>query len=53
MNLCVACGEPAPEGYQLCWSCRHKAKLPEEQECESCRIDFGDRKNSGLLEDET
>lgn len=51
MNLCVACGEPCPEGYQLCWACRHKAYLPED-ECESCRIDFGDRKNSGLLEDE-
>lgn len=57
MNRCKACGEPAPDGYDLCWSCRHMKKLPaqepEAEECESCRIDLGDRENSGLLEDET
>lgn len=56
MNRCKACGEPAPDGYDLCWSGRHMKKLPaqepEAEECESCRIDLGDKRNSGLLEDE-
>lgn len=47
MNRCVSCGEPAPEGYDLCWQCRHKKKLPAQEpkakECESCRIDLGDK----------
>lgn len=23
MNKCKKCGEPAPEGRELCWCCQH------------------------------
>ena len=56
MNRCISCGEPAQEGYDLCWACRHKKKLPAQEpevsEEYDCRVDLGDMRNSGLLEDD-
>ena len=23
MSICIACGEPIPEGRQVCWKCEH------------------------------
>ena len=45
MNFCKQCGDTAPEGHELCWSCEHEPKLglkEEESKCsdDSCEIDF-------------
>lgn len=26
MNVCVACGGPAPAGHELCWFCEHSSQ---------------------------
>lgn len=50
MNRCRICGEPAPEGKELCWFCKHKGKLPEvvssdEEPCtdDACPLDFSEK----------
>ena len=30
MNTCKKCGEPAPEGRELCWCCRHTKLHPTD-----------------------
>ena len=30
MNKCKKCGEPAPEGRELCWCCRHTKLHPSD-----------------------
>lgn len=34
MNKCKKCGEPAPEGRELCWCCRHTKLHPTEPQPE-------------------
>lgn len=30
MNTCKQCGEPAPEGEDLCWCCKHTKLHPSD-----------------------
>lgn len=30
MNTCKQCGEPAPEGEDLCWCCKHTQLHPSD-----------------------
>lgn len=30
METCIICGEPIPEGRQVCYSCEHKINEAEE-----------------------
>ena len=44
MNHCAKCGEPCPDGKDLCWSCSHDGGMgnkyyeTEDTECEACKI---------------
>ncbi len=34
-DICVCCGNPIPEGRQVCWICEHQGKENKQEEKES------------------
>ena len=53
VDRCIVCGEPVPEGRQICWRCEHQT---ENCHCVICgkeipqpKFSFGGRKNSKTM----
>ena len=44
MSTCKQCGEPAPEGEDLCWCCRHTKLHPTEPKPEPENLESGQQK---------
>lgn len=45
MNRCKKCGEPAPEGRELCWCCKHTKLHPADPKPEKDQIHQGGKQH--------
>lgn len=46
MSTCKQCGEPAPEGQELCWCCKHTKLHPTEPKPEPENLESGQQENA-------
>lgn len=45
MNTCKKCGDPAPEGRDLCWCCRHTKLHPSDPKPENGKASKGGKQH--------